>query len=71
MAAIRPHYDGSESSYEKKAARDEHVVIGPNDADIGEAEDTHHNLHRGLQSRQITMIAIGGMLPKRASFLLL
>jgi amino acid transporter len=23
-------------------------------------EDSHHHLHRGLKSRQITMIAIGG-----------
>lgn len=27
---------------------------------IGGNEDLSHNLHRGLKSRQITMIAIGG-----------
>jgi amino acid transporter len=31
------------------------------DVDISqEAEDLNHHLHRGLRSRQITMIAIGG-----------
>lgn len=33
----------------------------PVSQDVGEGDgDSSHNLHRGLKSRQITMIAIGG-----------
>jgi amino acid transporter len=28
--------------------------------DMDAAEDVHHHLHRGLKSRQVAMIAIGG-----------
>lgn len=35
---------------------DVHIVDGENLSE----EDSHHHLHRGLKSRQITMIAIGG-----------
>lgn len=55
-----PHnqYKGSsdDSPEPKNYVSDVHV----GDADNYVVEDEHHHLHRGLQSRQITMIAIGG-----------
>jgi amino acid transporter len=55
MAEIKL-YDGSpEDSPERKG----YPVDVSQDAEAYE-EDTNHHLHRGLKSRQISMIAIGG-----------
>ncbi|KAF7905293.1 uncharacterized protein EAF01_005814 [Botrytis porri] len=51
--------DYSPSSAEKSSYPIEHERSGTQD--VGEEDsDPNHNLHRGLKSRQITMIAIGG-----------
>ncbi|KAF7918176.1 uncharacterized protein EAE97_011947 [Botrytis byssoidea] len=50
--------DYSPSSAEKSSYPIEHERAGIQD--VGEDNDPNHNLHRGLKSRQITMIAIGG-----------
>lgn len=50
--------DYSPSSAEKASYPIEHEREGIHDA--GEDNDPSHHLHRGLKSRQITMIAIGG-----------
>jgi len=47
--------------YEQKGTGySQEIIGGLNDAPDREDEDSHHHLHRGLSSRQITMIAIGG-----------
>ncbi len=62
MAHITPHgqypYDNSE---EEKAYPTHQYRGNPNVADTTYIEeDVHHHLHRGLKSRQVAMIAIGG-----------
>jgi amino acid transporter len=54
MANINRYGGSSEDSPERKGY--------PVDVNQEQDEpiDTHHHLHRGLKSRQITMIAIGG-----------
>ena len=44
-----------DTSKEKSEQRDVNIASAEN-----LEEDSHHHLHRGLKSRQITMIAIGG-----------
>lgn len=53
MAEVRHYNASSEDSPERK---DYNVGVDVN----AEPIDVHHHLHRGLKSRQITMIAIGG-----------
>jgi amino acid transporter len=50
-----PHENSFDKPNEKGASPDLNVAQAEN-----VAEDEHHHLHRGLKSRQITMIAIGG-----------
>jgi amino acid transporter len=47
---------GNSSEEEKGFSPTETI---PNTADYYD-EDVHHHLHRGLKSRQVAMIAIGG-----------
>ena len=54
MADLRKHDDSSEASRERKGD------VTNAEVDPQEEVDDHHHLHRGLKSRQITMIAIGG-----------
>lgn len=49
------HEDSFDSPKEKSVTPDLNVAQAEN-----VEEDEHHHLHRGLKSRQITMIAIGG-----------
>lgn len=55
MADINKHASGDVSSEEKGYQYDINVASG---TDI--EPDIHHHLHRGLKSRQVAMIAIGG-----------
>ena len=55
MADNNHHEDSSDSPKEKVESTDLNVAQNEN-----VEEDEHHHLHRGLKSRQITMIAIGG-----------
>lgn len=58
MAAINSHYESSDShSQDRKEYPDDNVNIAATES---LEEDGSHHLHRGLKSRQITMIAIGG-----------
>jgi len=45
----------AEPSYEENGYRHD-----PRISDVIDIEDVHHHLHRGLKSRQVAMIAIGG-----------
>jgi amino acid transporter len=56
MAAIDRHDGSSDLSTERKVYQEEVNIANTEAFD----EDSHHHLHRGLKSRQITMIAIGG-----------
>jgi amino acid transporter len=63
MAAINPdprreNYNSSEEekvAYSKEAPYQDAELVEPEYRD-----DIHHHLHRGLKSRQVAMIAIGG-----------
>ena len=59
MAEIKSYNYASGESPEQKGYTVEQPDIQDADA-RGEEEDTNYHLHRGLKSRQITMIAIGG-----------
>lgn len=61
MAAIRPdHHSSGSSSHEKKGYAEEPQEYPTEIHEHGMEDDPHTSLHRGLKSRQITMIAIGG-----------
>jgi len=56
MAAIDT-YKHEDASSEEKGYGHHTVGVVP---DVTYVEDVHHHLHRGLKSRQVAMIAIGG-----------
>ncbi|TAQ91430.1 hypothetical protein B7494_g210 [Chlorociboria aeruginascens] len=58
MAAVNDNHDLSSDNGSSNEKRSDPQRV---DEAYGTADDdTHHHLHRGLKSRQITMIAIGG-----------